>query len=114
VTTTATGQLAEQAASEHLTRLGYDVIARNWRNRLCEIDIVARKGGCVHFVEVKYRQADTYGSGLEYITKGKQKQMKFAAEQWTYENRWNGEINLAAIEVCAPDYAIGDFIESVF
>jgi putative endonuclease len=114
MTTTAIGQLAEQAASEYLVRNGYEIITRNWRNRLCEIDIVALKDGCVHFVEVKYRQADTYGSGLEYITKSKQKQMKFAAEQWTFENRWAGEVNLAAIEVCAPDYAIGTFIDSVF
>jgi len=114
MSSTATGQQAEQAAAEFLVRHGYDVIARNWRNRLCEIDIVARKDDCVHFVEVKYRRADAQGSGLEYITKGKQKQMKFAAEQWVFENRWTGEVNLAAIEVCAPDYAIGDFIESLF
>lgn len=109
-----TGQQAEQAACEYLVQNGYEIIARNWRNRLCEIDIVALKDGGMHFVEVKYRHADAQGSGLEYITQGKQKQMKFAAEQWVFATNWMGEVNLAAIEVCAPDYAIGDFIETVF
>jgi len=113
MTSTATGRQAEQAASEELERRGYEVIARNWRTRVCEIDLVARKDNCMHFVEVKYRAQNDQGSGLDYITKGKLRQMRFAAEQWLHENKWPGDANLAAIEICAPDYAIGDFIESI-
>ena len=39
--------------------------------------------------------------------------MNFAAELWIATNNWCGEVNLAAIEVSEPDFAIGDFIESV-
>jgi Holliday junction resolvase-like predicted endonuclease len=111
---TAIGHEAEQAACQHLQRLGFEIEDRNWRTKYCEIDIVARKDGCLHFIEVKYRHADAQGSGLDYITAAKIKRMHFAAELWVNRHDWLGEINLAAIEVCAPDYAIGDFIESVF
>lgn len=114
MTTTQTGRQAEQAAAEHLTRLGYEVLMHNWRTRFCEIDLVAVKDGCVHFVEVKYRSHDDQGSGLDYITPSKLRQMRFAAEQWLHENDWLGDANLAAIEICAPDFAMGDFIETIF
>ena len=107
------GQRAEQAASEHLERLGYTIVARNWRNRVCEIDIVAQKDNCIHFVEVKYRAHDSQGSGLDYITPAKLRQMRYAAEQWMRQHDWQAGANLAAIEVCAPDFAIGEFIESI-
>jgi Holliday junction resolvase-like predicted endonuclease len=113
MTTTSIGRAAEQAAGEELTRRGYEIAAFNWRTRTCEIDIVAKRDNCVHFVEVKYRHADLQGPGLDYVTKSKLRQMTFAAEEWAHENRWNGDMNLAAIEVCAPDFAIGEFIESI-
>ena len=114
MSTTAIGRLAETAASEFLRRQGYEILETNWRTRWCEIDIVARKDGCLHFVEVKFRSHDLQGSGLEYITKAKVRQMSFAAEYWTREHSWKGEINLAAIEVCEPDFAISAFIETIF
>jgi len=113
MTTTATGRRAEQAAAEELQRHGYEILTFNWRTRVCEIDIVAQKGSSVHFVEVKYRAHADQGSGLDYITPGKVRQMRYAAEQWMHENKWQGDANLAAIEVCAPDFAIGEFIESI-
>ncbi len=40
---TQTGKLAEDEAAEYLSQNGFKIIARNWRNRWCEIDIVAQK-----------------------------------------------------------------------
>ena len=112
--TVQTGKLAEQAAAEYLVRSGYMVIARNWRTKACEIDIVACKDSCMHFVEVKYRASSTQGTGLEYVTPAKLRRMAFAAGQWVRANNWEGEVNLAAVEVAAPDYTITDFIESIY
>ncbi|HET6925159.1 MAG TPA: YraN family protein [Candidatus Saccharimonadales bacterium] len=114
MSTTAIGRQAEQAAAEFLRGQGYEILEHNWRTRWCEIDLVARKGGCVHFVEVKYRSQDGQGSGLEYITSAKLKQMRYAAEHWTQQHNWSGAVNLAAVEVCAPDYAISEFVESIY
>ena len=111
--TTYIGQKAEQVASEYLGRLGYEVVDRNWRRRTCEIDIVARKDGVIHFVEVKYRQTDIAGSGLEYITTKKLQQMAYAAQRWVAENNWLGEYTLAAIEVSGDGFEVTEFIDCI-
>jgi len=110
---TTTGLRAEQVAAAFLVQQGYRVLAQNWKTQRCEIDIVAEKDGSLHFVEVKYREQSGQGSGLDYITKGKLKQMKFAAEIYAMEQKWNGAMNLAAIEVSGPDDRITNFIESI-
>lgn len=74
------GRMAEQAAADYLRRHGFEVLAQNWRTRWCEIDIVARRGQTVCFVEVKYRGRTDWGSGLDYVTRRKVQQMYFAAE----------------------------------
>jgi putative endonuclease len=50
------GQLGEQLASEHLVRLGYEIVERNYRTRWGELDIVAFDGRILTFVEVKTRR----------------------------------------------------------
>ncbi|MDO5343611.1 MAG: ribonuclease HII [Candidatus Saccharibacteria bacterium] len=79
-TTRAIGDAGEQAAAEWLTAQGHEIIARNWRTRWCEIDIVSRRENILFFTEVKYRKNATYGDGLAAITAKKQQQMRFAAE----------------------------------
>lgn len=56
MTASETGRLGEQAAAEYLRRAGYELCALNWREGRYELDIVARKGETIHFVEVKTRR----------------------------------------------------------
>lgn len=104
------GKQAEKVAAEYLEKHGYKILAQNWRTRMCEIDIVASKDKCVYFVEVKYRKSLDWGSGLDYITSAKQKQMNFAAEMWLSQNNWSGECSLAAVEVAGEDYEVKAFV----
>lgn len=106
------GATAEVTAAEYLERQGFKVIERNYRTPRCEIDIIAQKGKCLYFVEVKYRARDTQGSGLEYVTARKRQQMAYAAETWLSEHDWSGEVVLSAIEVAA-DFRVTEFIESI-
>ena len=55
------GRHGEQLAVDHLEARGMQVLDRNWRCRLGEIDIVARDGGETVFIEVKTRTSHDYG-----------------------------------------------------
>ncbi len=104
------GQEAEDKVAKHLSGLGWRVVARNWKTPRCEIDIVARRGDQIYFVEVKYRKTDTQGSGLEYITRSKLQQMTLAAETWVHEHNWEGGYQLAAVEVSGSDFRVGELV----
>ncbi len=80
--TTQLGQQAEGLAARYLEELGLVIRARNWRNRWCEIDIVAEGKDGIHFVEVKYRKLPNYGSGFDYITTNKSQRLQRAALMW--------------------------------
>ena len=112
--TTEIGNRAEQKAVEYLDRSGYEIIDRNWRRRDCEIDIVAKQDGALFFVEVKYRSVDSSGSGLEFITKQKVRRMSYGASRWVQENHWNGEYQLAAVEVSGVEYEVTAFIKEIY
>lgn len=101
--TTVTGRRAETAVADYLVSKGFKILAKNWRTRWCEIDIVAQKAKAVYFIEVKYRVSDSYGSGFDYITEHKLNQIKFAARFWAAQNNWEGDYRLIAAEVAGPD-----------
>jgi uncharacterized protein (TIGR00252 family) len=107
--TAKVGQAAEAAVADYLQTLGYEILQRNYRTRVCEIDIVAKKDKIIHFVEVKYRSNDIQGDGLAYITSKKLKQLRFAAEIWTHQHDWNGDYVLEAASV---DGSSGGFLVS--
>lgn len=106
MTTTETGRRAEAAAASFLEHKGCRVLGQNWRTRMCEIDVIAQRGQVIYFCEVKYRASASHGSGLDYITPKKLKQMHFAAEAWVHAHAWQGEYQLCAIEVSGRDFCI--------
>ena len=97
--TTQAGGEAEKKVAKILKSQGHKIVALNWRNRRCEIDVISKKDGCVYFTEVKYRSNDKWGDGFSYITPSKLKQMNFAAELWLAENSWSGECQLLGASV---------------
>ncbi len=110
ITSYKTGHIAESKAAEYLKSQGYKVLTTNWKTRHCEIDIVAQKDAIIHFVEVKYRVRNNQGSGLEYITRTKLKQMRLAAEMWVKENNWRLDYCLSAIELSGTDFRVTNFL----
>lgn len=68
------GKFAEERATEHYIKEGYAVLARNWRLKRIEIDIIAQKGNEIVFIEVKARSGrDTHP--LDAVTLDKMKRM---------------------------------------
>lgn len=76
------GRYGEDLACEHLRSKGYNIIVRNYRIKLGEIDIIAGIAGVLVFVEVKTRKSLSYGYGLESITWKKQQTIKRIAEYY--------------------------------
>lgn len=81
------GQWGEQAAVDHVTGLGYTVLARNWRCRFGEIDIVCRDeaAGAVVFVEVKTRSGTAFGAPAEAVGHTKRRRLRLLAALWLRE-----------------------------
>lgn len=73
------GQWGESLARRHLEAKGYTIEAANWRAREGEIDLVARDGPTLVFVEVKTRTSDRYGGPEEAVTSSKIDRMQRAA-----------------------------------
>jgi putative endonuclease len=80
------GALGEQLAAEHLVRLGYRIVERNYRTRWGELDIVAEHGTTLAFCEVKSRRlAPGGGTALEALRTRKQARVRNMARQWLAE-----------------------------
>ncbi|MBN1858936.1 YraN family protein [Candidatus Bipolaricaulota bacterium] len=73
------GREGEDAACEVLRQRGYRVIARNWSCRFGEIDIIARQGDVLAFVEVKVRSRADFGGASAAVTPRKQARIIAAA-----------------------------------
>lgn len=108
-----TGHNAEKVAADFLKEQGFKILDLNWKTKYCEIDIVAEKNKCIHFVEVKYRKSDSFGTGLEYITPKKLKQMQFAAEMWVLDHKWRGDYQLSAVDVSGDNFSSIELISDL-
>lgn len=98
--TVETGNKGEVLVVNFLAERGYKIIAKNWKRKAAEIDIVALKNNTVYFVEVKTRSSNMQGDGFDYVTNNKIRHMQRGAELWVMENRWDGPYELIAASVC--------------
>lgn len=79
----ASGGDAEDGAAAFLAANGLAIVARNYRTRLGEIDLIARDGACLVFVEVRLRHGhEAYGGPLASITPRKRRRIVAAARQY--------------------------------
>ena len=76
----ANARAGEEAAEARYRARGYRVVARNWRCRLGELDLVAERRGLLVFCEVKARSPGSFGSGFEAVTRRKQAKLRALAE----------------------------------
>jgi putative endonuclease len=84
----ALGPAGEELASEHLRRLGYEIVERNYRTRWGELDIVARQGSTLTFCEVKSRRAGgRAGTPFDAVGRDKQIRVRRMASRWLLEHR---------------------------
>ncbi|MBW3644613.1 MAG: YraN family protein [Actinobacteria bacterium] len=82
----ALGSAGEDLAAAEYERRGYQVLARNWRCREGELDLVLRSGSTVVFCEVKARSTLAFGSPLEAVTAAKRRRIRLLATRWLQQS----------------------------
>jgi putative endonuclease len=98
------GQRAEQVVAAYLQGRGWRILARNWRFRHKELDLVAKRGQTVAFIEVKARRAPLLGHPLDAITVRKRREMALAARAWVAIHGQSGDTYRfdAAVMIAGP------------
>jgi putative endonuclease len=113
------GRLGEQLAAEHLERLGWRIVERNYQTRLGELDLVAVAGDTLVFVEVKTCRAGR-GRPWDSLHERKQVQVRRIAGLWFNQRRgapFFGHVRFDGIGVVvdAQDRLVGlDHLEGAF
>jgi putative endonuclease len=80
------GREGEVRAARFLETRGYRIVARNVRADRVEIDLIARRGGLLIFVEVKSRRASEHGHAAEAVDERKQRRLRRGAHAWLASN----------------------------
>lgn len=94
-----TGKEGERLAREYLQRNGYKVLETNWRFKRDEIDIIARDGNVLVFVEVKSTTSDAWGEPAGKVTVKKQKNITRAADAYVKSNELDMEVRFDVISL---------------
>ncbi len=95
------GAWGESVAAHHLEANGFDIVARNWRCSLGEIDLIIKKDDAYAFVEVKTRRGNKMGSPEEALTAVKSKKLLELANFYVAEHDLDvdWQIDLVAVEL---------------
>lgn len=96
------GAWGEERAAKYLRGKGYTILERNFRCRSGEIDIIARRGGIIAFVEVKLRRDADFAEAREFVTPAKQRRVILTAEYWLASHRTELQPRFDVIEIYAP------------
>src|SRR5262245_11775712 len=86
-TTIEVGATSEDRAVSHLVRQGYRIVERNYRCKVGELDVVARDGNVLVFVEVRSRRSTEFGSALAAVSWQKRRKVTRVAQQYLVARR---------------------------
>lgn len=76
------GNLGESLAVSHLQKKGYEIVTKNFRHGHGEIDIIAKNGNTLVFVEVKAKKFGNFGDPITWVTRSKQRQIGKIAQAY--------------------------------
>lgn len=99
------GLWGEAVVAEDLRRRGWTVVARNFRCRMGELDIIAKNERYLIFVEVKLRKNDRFGAACEAVTPSKQRKLRAAAQFYLISRPTALQPRFDVAEVYAPQGA---------
>jgi putative endonuclease len=111
-----TGRLGEDLAVAYLRRVGYRILAQNYRCFYGEVDIIAQDGEIVVFIEVKSRKSETFGEPQEAVGMEKQKKLSRIAVHYLQQQRLeasNARFDVMAVKL-SPDGTRINLIRNAF
>ena len=97
------GRWGEELAARELRARGCEILASRWRCRFGEIDLIARDGDYLCFVEVKLRKSDSFARACEFVDSKKQERLRTTAS--VYLNQYPTELpcRFDVVEIYAKD-----------
>lgn len=101
-----TGHKGEAIAIEYLQKQGFNILARNYRYKKAEVDIIAQKSNLLIFVEVKTRTSNRHGYPEEFVSQKKTDLFLLAAEEYIYHYNWQHDIRFDIISITASGPAV--------
>ena len=98
------GARGEEIASDHLINNGYTILERNWRHRRTEIDIIAKLGEILVFIEVKTRSGDYFGEPASFADDKKMERMSTGATVYMnhINHDWEVRFDVVGVLIISP------------
>ena len=111
-TTKQLGDRGEQAVVDFLVAAGHEIVARNYKTKLFEVDIISRKNEVLYFTEVKYRSEHDFGEALDFIDKKKQQKMHLAVAGFLAANPEYDDFRpILAVAAVGEDFKLKEWFE---
>ncbi|MFZ4427969.1 MAG: YraN family protein [Saprospiraceae bacterium] len=109
------GKRGEEITADWMRARGYQILERNWRYHRAEVDIIARFGGTLVFVEVKTRRSERFGAPFVFVGHRKQRFLASAAAAYADCSGFSGEIrfDVSSILFSGKDFHI-EYLEDAF
>ena len=112
ITTKQLGDRGEQVVVDYLVTADHEIVARNYKTKLFEVDIVSRKDRALYFTEVKYRGSNDFGAGLDFIDQKKQQKMRLAVEGFVVANPEYADFTpTLAVAAVGKDFKLEEWFE---
>ena len=111
------GEAGEEIATTFLKKNNYTILDKNYRRKFGEIDIIAREGDYLVFIEVKTRKTVSHGHPLEAITLKKQRQISRVAQCYLAENNLfdtAARFDVVSVIVSADNHVTVELIPNAF
>lgn len=89
ITTRFKGNQYEDLAAKHVKSAGLEIVQRNFSCKKGEIDIIAKQGERLIFIEVRFRKSAHFGSAANTVNKQKQQKIRYTAEYYLKQNQLN-------------------------
>jgi putative endonuclease len=93
------GKTGEDLAVDYLKNQGFEILERNYKNKIGEIDIIGRESGFLVFIEVKARKGADFGIPFDSIGAKKQKKVALVAAKYIQEKKYFGDWRIDAVSV---------------